>query len=128
MVTLVGVLVTVIPFTVVIGLLAWMDRRERTRREVTDRQIALTDVIHERVGAIASPVVRRLRRRWQVRIAVPYERPDSVGRLLAIVLEAVAPTKRDPRPVEIVLTRQQDTARPEPTRVESPRRESLSWS
>jgi len=90
----------------VLGLLVWTSRRERLRGEVVARQIALTDAVHERLGAVVAPVVRRRRGGWQVRIAVPFERPAVTEALQAIVLEAFAPLSHDPRSVEVVLTRQ----------------------
>jgi hypothetical protein len=91
----------------VLGLLAWTSRRERLRGEGVARQIALTDAVHERLGAVVAPVVRSRRRGgWQVRIAVPFERPAVTEALLAIALEAFAPLSHDPRSVEIILTRQ----------------------
>jgi hypothetical protein len=69
MLVLFGVLIGIAPFAVVIGLLAWTAWRERRRREVEDRQIAVTDGIHERLGAAAAPIVCRRRRGWQVRMA-----------------------------------------------------------
>jgi hypothetical protein len=74
-------------------------------REVQDRQIALTDGIHARLGAAAAPVVRRRHRGWQVRMAVPFQRPAETETLLAIVLEAFAPGDRNPRALEVVFTR-----------------------
>jgi len=118
------VMIAAMPLVLLVGLLAWAEHRERRRREVEARQIALTDMIHERLGAVAAPLVRRHRGRWHVRIAVPFERPTLVERLLAIVRETFAPSDR--RSLEIVLTRQ-----PSPTKraVErGVRRESLSWT
>jgi hypothetical protein len=85
-----GVLIAIAPFAVVIGLLAWTAWRERRRREVEDRQIVLTDGIHERLGAAAAPIVCRRRRGWQVRMAVPFQRPAVTEALLAIVLSDYA--------------------------------------
>jgi hypothetical protein len=129
--TLFGALVAVAPFAVVLGLFAWTSRRERLRSDVRRRQIALTDAVHERVGAVAAPVVRRRHRGWQVEIAVPFERPAVTEALLPIVLEAFAPLDRDPRSLEIVLTRQSPPAGAstrQPAGVCSVRRESLSWT
>ena len=115
-------IVAAAPFAIVLALLAWANHRERRRRETHARQIALTDSVHERLGAIAAPVVRRRRRGWQVRIAVPFERPFVIEALLAIVRETFAPR------VEIVLTRQ--VAPPAPARGagRDVRKESLSWT
>ena len=104
---LLGIVIVAAPLAAVLGLLAWTSRRERLRGEVVARQIALTDAVHERLGAVVAPVVRRRRRGgWQVRIAVPFERPAVTEALLAIALEAFAPLSHDPPSVEIVLTRQ----------------------
>jgi len=61
-----AVIVASAPFAVVLALLTWANRREQRSHDVQARQIALTDIVHERLGAIAAPVVRRRRRRWQV--------------------------------------------------------------
>ncbi len=103
---LLGIVITAAPLAAVLAWLAWASRRERLRGEVVARQIALTDAVHERLGAVVAPVVRRRRGGWQVRIAVPFERPAVTEALLAIALEAFAPLSHDPRSVEIVLTRQ----------------------
>ena len=105
MLTLLCVLVATTPYAVVFGLLAWKKRRERRGREVLARQIALTDAVYERLGAVAAPVVRRRRGGWRVGIAVPFDRPAVTDGLLAIVREAFA---RHRRSLEVVLTRQDD--------------------
>ena len=127
MLTLLCILVATAPFAIVFGLLAWTSRRRRLSRDVQTRQIALTDIVHERIGAAVAPVVRRGRRGWQVRIAVPFERPGVIKALLAIVLEAFARTDRDRRSLEIVLTRQPDAPATRPG-ARGVRRESLSWT
>jgi hypothetical protein len=48
--------------------------------------------------------------------------------LLAIVLEAFAPRDRDQRSLEIVLTRQPDTAAKKPEGARGVRWRSLSWT
>lgn len=89
MLTLADILMAIAPFVIVLGLLAWTGRRERRRREVHTRQVALIDRIHKRLGAVASPVVRRHRRGWRVSMAVPFERPAMSEALLRIVLDAL---------------------------------------
>ena len=106
MLTLVAVLIAIAPFAVVGLLLVRTAQRENLRQDVRARQIALTDAVHARLGAVVAPVVRRLRRGWQVRIAVPLECAAMTQALLAIAREAFAPRDRDPRSLEIVLTRQ----------------------
>jgi len=128
MLILLGVLIAIAPFAALIGALGWTGRCERQRREVQARQVALTDSIHERLGAVAAPVVRRRRRGWQVSIAVPFERPALTEALLAIVLEAFTSADRDRRSLEIVLTRQLDTPATNPAGAPGVRRESPSWT
>jgi len=65
MLTVLAVIIALVPFAALIAALAWTNRRERLRRDVHARQVALTDSIHERLGAVAAPVVRRRRRGWQ---------------------------------------------------------------
>lgn len=121
--TTASILIAIVPFVIVLGLLAWTSRRERRRLEVRTRQVALIDRIHRRLGAAASPVVRRRRRGWQVSIAVPFERPGTSEALLRIVLDAFPPRDRGQRPLEIVLNR-----RPETPSGAGVRRESPSWT
>ena len=121
-------IVAAAPFAIVLALLAWANRRERRRRETHARQIALTDSVHERLGAVAAPVVRRRRGGWQVCIAVPFERAFVIEALLAIVRETFAPSDRDRRPVEIVLTRQVAPAVTASAAGRDVRKESLSWT
>jgi hypothetical protein len=116
MLVLFGVLIAIAPFAVVIGLLAWAAWRERRRREVEDRQIALTDGIHERLGAAAAPIVCRRRRGWQVRMAVPFQRPAVTEALLAIALQAFAADEHDRGSLEVILTHQPRTPAIKPTR------------
>jgi hypothetical protein len=106
MLTGISLLVATMPFAVVFALLAWANDRERRRRETVARQIALTDNVHQQLGAVAAPLVRRRRRGWQVRIAVPFERPAVGEALLVIVRQTFS--RRDRTALEIVLTRQPD--------------------
>jgi hypothetical protein len=98
-----------------IGALAaggWLiDARSRRRREAIERQIAVTDAIHRELGAVVAPVVQsRGRRGWLVSIAVPFDRPPVVERVLAIVHRTLHPV-----PYAVVLT-----AQPAPVTVGSP--------
>ena len=126
MLTGISLLVATMPFAVVFALLAWANDRERRRRETLARQIALTDNVHQQLGAVAAPLVRRRRRGWQVRIAVPFERPAVGEALLVIVRQTFS--RRDRTALEIVLTRQPD---PRATKPAGRRRvgwESPSWT
>ena len=128
MLTMAGVLVATVPFVIVLGLLAWTGRRERRRREVHTRQVALIDRIHKRLGAAASPVVHRRRRGWQVSIAVPFERPAITEALLRIVLDTFPARDRGQRPLEIVLTRRSDTLATRPYDAPGVGWESPTWT
>src|SRR6185295_10122938 len=48
MLTVLAVIIALVPFAALIAALAWTNRRERLRRDVHARQVALTDSIHER--------------------------------------------------------------------------------
>jgi len=126
-VTLVGIVIAIAPFAAVLGLLAWAARRDRRRAELRARQIALTETIHERLGAVAAPVVRRRRRGWQVRLAVPCERPAVTEALLTVVREAFAPCRSE-RPLEIVVTRRPESRSTTPVGASGVRREPVSWT
>ena len=79
------VVVGVAPFVLVVGLLLVADGRRRRKLEVVYRQIALTDAIHRELGAVVAPVLERDRRSWRVRLAVPFECPGLVERVLKVV-------------------------------------------
>ena len=76
------------------------------RQEAIQRQIALTDAIDARLGAIVSPVVTKpLWGPWRVRIAMPLTRSMPVSRILAIthgVLSAI--DRGNPGRYQVVLT------------------------
>lgn len=64
-----------------IVLPGWLERR---RREAGDLQGTLTGAIDAEVGPIVAPVVKRpFWGPWRIEIAVPLERPETVGRILA---------------------------------------------
>ena len=87
MATLIGVLVLAAPFVAIAALVALVDRsRERRRHEIL-RQIAFTDALHARFGALVAPIVRRNRRGWRVAVAVPFERPAVTDTVLATAAE-----------------------------------------
>jgi hypothetical protein len=114
------------PIAIVLALLAWADRCERRRREVHERQIALTDCIHERLGAVAAPVVRRRRGVWYVALAVPFDRPSLIEALVAIVLETFAAQER--RSLHIVLTHRPERPAARAAGGRGVKQESLSWT
>jgi hypothetical protein len=123
MATLVGVLVLAAPFVTLAALLLVIERRQRRRTDEIRRQIALTDALHARLGALVAPVVRRRPRSWQVVVAVPVERPA----VMAAVLEVVDQTF-ERGAYEVVLRRQASPARPRSPRPATVGQESLSWT
>ncbi len=122
--TVVGLVVAGMPFVVVSGLLVMLERRqERTAADVA-RQIALTDALHARLGALVAPVVRRRRRLWQIEIAVPVEQPAVVASVLATVDEVFGRVA-----YEVRLRRQSPpAAAARAPRAPRAAQESLSWT
>ena len=109
MLTALGVLAAVFPFILIGALLELVTRSQRARLAAAVRQVAVTDAIHRELGAVVAPVVRRGRwGRWQLLIAVPFERPDTVARVLEVAYQAFAPSERTPPGrFEIVLSPQE---------------------
>jgi hypothetical protein len=94
------VLVVLVPPALVIMLLVVSARLQRARADVAERQIAVTDAIHRELGAVVAPVMRRRGwRAWELRMAVPLERPYLIGAVLAIAHRTFARSDR----VHIVL-------------------------
>src|SRR5262245_33993625 len=87
-----------------LALFAWTSRWKRRQADVRARQIALTDAIHERLGAVVAPLVRRGRRGWQVHIAVSFEHRATMDAVLAVVREVFAPRMGEAGALKIVLT------------------------
>jgi hypothetical protein len=123
MATLVGVLVLASPFVVLAVLLLVIDWRQRRRTDAIRRQIALTDTLHARLGAVVAPVVRRRHRAWQVVVAVPVERPAVVTAVLDAVDRAFGRAA-----YEVVLHRQAPPVRARSARPAALGGESLSWT
>lgn len=100
----------------------------RTRRQETiQRQIALTDAIDSRLGAIVSPTFKRsLWGPWQIEIAVPFTRPATIGRVLAVAHETLSVAQRmSPSRYRIVLTAQKEPSRED--RKSRTRRSAKRW-
>lgn len=122
--TLAGILVLAGPAAALIALAALVDRRRAQRQAEIMRQIALTDALHARVGAAVAPFVRWRRPRWEVAVAVPFERPAVVTGVLATVDEMFGSVA-----YELVLSRQAAPAAEARTRRSAPLgQESLSWT
>lgn len=97
----------------VAGLLALVTWREHTRELVVARQVMLTDAIHRELGAVVAPVVeKRMFGRWQVRFAVPVERPTVVGRIVAIADDVLGGERMAAGGLRIILTPQTEMERP----------------
>jgi len=123
--TLVGILVLAIPIAIVVALFARLDRRERRHGLEIQRQIALTDLIHARLGAVAAPVVRRGRHGWRIGVAVPFERPAVVDAVLASVHQEFGRAAD----YTVVLSRQTPPApSAKASRAIAHGKESLSWT
>jgi hypothetical protein len=105
MAMLVGILILVAPFIALAALVMLIERRRQRRQAEVLRQIALTDALHARLGAVVAPVVRWRHRAWQVAVAVPFERPAIVVAVLATVQEMFAQVR-----YEVVLNRQAPAA------------------
>ena len=85
--TVIGLMLAASPMVLTAALLAGAERRQRRVQAEVARQIALTDALHVRFGALLAPVVRRRGRVWQVSVAVPAEDPSIVAGLLTAVDE-----------------------------------------
>jgi hypothetical protein len=101
--------VVALPMAAVTVLLLVVGRVQRARDAEIGRQVAVTDAIHAELGPVVSPVVkRRFGRGWQVEIAVPFERPAIVGRVVTIAHAALfRADARTADRVEVVLTAQE---------------------
>ena len=98
--------VVLLPLAGLAALLVMIGRFQHARDVRARRQIAVTDAIHRELGAVVAPVVtRRLGRRWRLRIAVPFESPAIVGRVVAIGHAAMFDTGIG-QALELVLTAQ----------------------
>jgi hypothetical protein len=108
----VAVLIAIVPFGAVIVLLEIAACAQRFRDRAVARQIALTDLIHERLGPVAAPVVRkRPWGPWEVDIPVPFACPETVTGVIAAAHEAFPSSDtRDRAKIRIVLTQQERAA------------------
>jgi hypothetical protein len=124
MVMLVALVAFVVSFGPLLALAALLTRRQAQREAEVARQIALTDALHARLGALLAPVVRGRAGAWRVAVAVPFERPEVVATLLAAADEVLGRSQYD-----VVLSRQAPAvARSRDVRPPALRKESLSWT
>jgi len=106
---LLGVMTLAIALCVVAtGVL--VSRWIRARREALGRQIALADAIDQEFAGIVAPVVTKpLWGPWQIRIAVPFTRPESVGTLFSVAHRVLSFADRmNPGRYRIVLTSREE--------------------
>ena len=113
-----------LPVAAFLAVAALVDRRQARRHAAVARQIAVTDAVHLRLGAVAAPVVRRRRSGWEIEVAVPFEQPAVVAGVLTSVDEIFGRA-----PYAVVLQRQAAPAPASRTRRPAPLgKESLSWT
>jgi hypothetical protein len=83
--------VVLTPMLTLILMFALAARARRAREDALVRQVAVTDAIHRELGAIVAPFVTATREGgWQALIAVPFERPAVVERVVVIARETLA--------------------------------------
>jgi hypothetical protein len=121
--TLVGLMLAATPVAITAALLFEAERRQRRRQSEVARQIALTDALHARLGALVAPVVRRQGRVWHVSVAVPVEQPVVVSAVLATVDDVFGRVA-----YELRLHRQAPVVPAAQARVARAGQESLSWT
>jgi hypothetical protein len=121
--TVIGLVFAGSPLALVIGLLAAVERRRRHRQAEIARQIALTDALHARLGALVAPVVRRRGDRWQVSLAVPLEDGGVVAAVLTTIDEVFGRVA-----YELQLSRQASPTPPAPARRAAHAVGELSWT
>jgi len=130
--------VVILPAASVTALLVLAEWRQRARQRRLVRQVMVTEAIDAELGAIVAPFVRRrFARGWRLEVAVPFDEPALVGRVVALAHAAMQRTDPHASPLEIVLTAQSPEVRrvhaetPEARRV-SPRRvreqEIMGWT
>jgi hypothetical protein len=80
--TVIGLMFAASPMVLTVALLAAAERRQRRLQSEVSRQIALTDALHARFGALLAPVVRRRGGVWQVSVALPADDRRIAGAVL----------------------------------------------
>jgi hypothetical protein len=130
--------VIILPAASVTALLLLAGWRERARERTLVRQVVVTEAIDAELGAIVAPFVKhRFGGGWRLEVAVPFEEPALVGRVVALAHAAMQRTDPHASPPEIVLTAQTpdvsrthagflDAARVSPRRVRG--QEVMAWT
>jgi hypothetical protein len=108
MMTRFAILATMFAPILAVGALMWLAaHRDRRREAAVASQVRLSDALAAELGAIVAPVVRkRWRGSWEVRIAVPLDRPALVARILGVTRAALDRIAM-PGGYELVLTAQE---------------------
>jgi hypothetical protein len=101
----------VLVFMMVGGPMIAADWVRKRREMVTARQIALTDALDGRFGAIVAPLVTRpLFGSWEVRIATPFLRSAVLAQMLSVIDDVFADGEAMPSSAyRIALTVAQDS-------------------
>ena len=107
------VIFVLLMFTLIGGPMVLADWRRKRRETVIGRQIALTDALDERFGAIVAPAVMKpLFGPWEVRIAMPFLRSAVVARMLSVIDDVFADGEPMPSsPYRIIFTVAQNAHR-----------------
>ena len=121
--TVIGLLLAASPLVLTAALLLTVDRRQRRVESEVARQIALTDVLHARLGALVAPVVRRRAGVWQVDVAVPAEERWVVDAVLAAADQVFGRVA-----YELRLRRQASPTRTAPVSRRTHAARELSWT
>jgi hypothetical protein len=90
------------PYLLVLVVVRAVDHFRALRDERYARQIAVTDAIHREIGPIVAPVVEKSAwGPWRLRIAVPFDRPALVCRIVDVAQQSLEALRTEP--CEIVL-------------------------
>jgi hypothetical protein len=108
---LTALIIALMPFVTLAVLLLISTRLARVRAARLTSQVALTDAIHRELGAVVAPVIEpRAWRRPRLRIAVPFESPALVGRVVALADEALRGERAGSTEIVLVPQRQSGAA------------------
>jgi len=118
---LLGLLMIVAMPCLAVTLLLKLTERLQDRRDLErDRQVELTEAIHWELGAVAAPVVRRIRRGWRVSMALPLDRSVEVAAIVRLTAKHFGAEKVGER-LEIVLSAATWPARAQTAESQTPR-------
>lgn len=100
-----GAMFVLLGFVLLGGPMFVADWIRARRQAVIVRQVALTEALDARLGALVAPVVRKpLRGPWEVRLSVPMLQPAVLARILAAIDEVFSDVgTRSPSAYRIVL-------------------------